>query len=277
MLLKINTNSSKSVKGMIEREESTSGLGVAQPIRLPLNSKRLTVGHLRRLMSALEVLTGASADEIRLMIDGKLSEAGRDVPNVQIIFPTSKPGCEFSLEDEEGKFFTVPAIEPEEHSNHISLDVQKPLGEELGEELERIRFENKTLQLQLSELEQKLEEEKTRFRELWRTNCRCLTEYDTMLSAKDSEIADLKRQLPGHLTLPDHSTTSLEASTGESATRSDELPRSRTRREKAPPVNPCTGEDLDIRLDNWLPSLGRARAWNDWTEEELILQLAGHL
>ena len=101
-----------------------------------------------------------------------------------------------------------------------------------------------------------------------------------MLSAKDGEIADLKRQLPGHSTPQDRSTPLPEASTvstGESATHADELPRSRTRRGKAPPVDPFTGEDLEVRLDDWLPSLGRAKLWNDWTEEELILQLAGHL
>ena len=109
-----------------------SGLGAVAPIRLPLNSKRLTVGHLRRLASALEVPTGASADEIRQMIDGKLSEAGLEVPNVQVILPTSEPGCEFSLEDEEGKFLTVPAIAPEGHSDHSSLDEQDPPGERAG-------------------------------------------------------------------------------------------------------------------------------------------------
>ena len=42
-------------------------------------------------------------------------------------------------------------------------------------------------------------------------------------------------------------------------------------------MDPFTGENLEIRIDEWLPSLERARAWNDWTEEELLLQLAGHL
>ena len=37
------------------------------------------------------------------------------------------------------------------------------------------------------------------------------------------------------------------------------------------------GEDLEVRLDKWLPSLGRASAWNGWQEDELLLQLAGHL
>ena len=38
-----------------------------------------------------------------------------------------------------------------------------------------------------------------------------------------------------------------------------------------------TGEDVEVRLDDWLPSLERAKLWNDWTEDELLLQLARHL
>ena len=38
-----------------------------------------------------------------------------------------------------------------------------------------------------------------------------------------------------------------------------------------------TGEDSEVTLHDWLPSLQRAAAWNGWTDGELILQLAGHL
>ncbi len=46
---------------------------------------------------------------------------------------------------------------------------------------------------------------------------------------------------------------------------------------KAPPVDPFTGENPEIRLEEWLPSLQRASTWNGWTEEELLLQLVGHV
>ena len=32
-----------------------------------------------------------------------------------------------------------------------------------------------------------------------------------------------------------------------------------------------------MRLDDWLPSLVRASTWNGWTEEELLIQLAGYM
>ena len=47
-----------------------------------------------------------------------------------------------------------------------------------------------------------------------------------------------------------------------------------TRRGKAPPVDTFSG---DTRFEDWLPALKRAAAWNSWSSEETLLQLAGHL
>ena len=49
------------------------------------------------------------------------------------------------------------------------------------------------------------------------------------------------------------------------------------RRGKAPPVDSFSGDDGDTCFDDWLPSLERAASWNAWTDEEKLLQLAGHL
>ena len=46
---------------------------------------------------------------------------------------------------------------------------------------------------------------------------------------------------------------------------------------KAPPFETFSGESKDVRLDDWLLSLKRASLWNGWTEEEELIQLAGHL
>jgi len=46
---------------------------------------------------------------------------------------------------------------------------------------------------------------------------------------------------------------------------------------KAPPVDSFTGKNADFRLEDWLPTLERASFWNCWTDEELLLQFAGHL
>ena len=46
---------------------------------------------------------------------------------------------------------------------------------------------------------------------------------------------------------------------------------------KAPPVDPFTAENKEMRFDDWIPTLERAAAWNNWSEEEKLMQLAGHL
>jgi len=49
------------------------------------------------------------------------------------------------------------------------------------------------------------------------------------------------------------------------------------RKGKAPPVDPFSGDHLLLRFENWLPGLQRATDWYVWTEEEHLLQFAGHL
>ena len=59
--------------------------------------------------------------------------------------------------------------------------------------------------------------------------------------------------------------------------REHPVPANVRRRGKAPPVEPFTGEKQDELLDDWLPTLKRAGVWNAWSNEELLMQLAGHL
>ena len=53
--------------------------------------------------------------------------------------------------------------------------------------------------------------------------------------------------------------------------------QSQCRRGKAPPIDEFTGEDSRITFDDWLPILERAATWNGWTQDELLMQLAGYL
>ena len=59
--------------------------------------------------------------------------------------------------------------------------------------------------------------------------------------------------------------------------REHPVPVNVRRRGKALPVEPFTGEKQDELLDDWLPTLERAGVWNAWSNEELLMQLAGHL
>ena len=176
--------------------DSESRLGLAAT-RLPLNSRWLTASHLRCLAAELEVPTGASTDEICQMIDGKLTEAGRDVMNVQVVLISAQPSCEFHLEDADGKFLTVPEAEPGDDDDHMPSEHPETEEGDTKEALEVLKGENQALLDRVSRLESQLEDEKVRFRELWRTNCQCLAEYDAMVTAKDKEIKELEQQLRG--------------------------------------------------------------------------------
>ena len=49
------------------------------------------------------------------------------------------------------------------------------------------------------------------------------------------------------------------------------------RRGRAPPVDSFSSENPEDRFEDWLPTLERAVLWNGWSDEETLLQLAGHL
>ena len=63
---------------------------------IPLNSRRLSAAHLKRLARALEVPTTATGDEVRQMIEGRLIAQGREPRNVQVV-PGTKPSDAFTL------------------------------------------------------------------------------------------------------------------------------------------------------------------------------------
>ena len=160
-----------------------------------------------------------------------------------------------------------------EHGEEGEQDVDT-----LRRELEALAEENQALKVEVSALEpNKLHDEKARFCESWRTNFQCLAEYDEVIAARDAEIEELKCQLHSLSVRSEphppvtHETQLVE----ESHTSGEPVPRAR--QGNAPPVDPFTREDSEVQIDEWLQSLERACVWNDWTEEELLMQLASHL
>ena len=113
--------------------------------------------------------TTAAGDKIRQMVEGKLAEAGREPRNVQVLLDSSTPRAAFTLQDEEEEFLTV---EEEIEEEPPELPTSEPQHE--GGELETLQAELEAVQGENAELRQQLEQQKTRFRELWRTNCQCL-------------------------------------------------------------------------------------------------------
>ena len=249
---------------------------------VPLNSKRLTAAYLRRLAGALEIPTSASSEELRQLIAGKLEEMEREPMNVQVGLRKTDRGVHLTLRDVDGIILEVDPSPPEagterEHATSEEEEEESnPPTEEgvdsLREALRQAKEESEAYQSKVNQLQEELVKEKARVKEFWRMNCVQLAEFDATLEEKDEEIAQLRRQLDG---LPppcvDHVPEDAEM----------ELERvavvARPRRGRAPPVDPFTGENPEVRLEDWLPSLQRAAKWNEWSGEEEMIQLAGHL
>ncbi len=122
----------QSNEGEIGSGEETGRIRPTRLLRVPLNSKRLTAGHLRRLAEALQLPTTTSADELCQMIDGKLIEEGKDPHNVQVVLEGVEPKSEFSLEDADGRFLDV-SVETEEDLSGGYHEPSDGEGEEEGE------------------------------------------------------------------------------------------------------------------------------------------------
>ncbi len=144
------------------------------------------------------------------------------------------------------------------------------------------------------------EAERAKWKQAWKLSCEQVADQDRLLVTKEEEIARLQEQLAaaavaphagagGRLTEPaarepPRSTASPLPPVGAPirATRTvtpASTPASRViaespvgtagagpppRRGKAPPVELFGGENAEIRLEDWLPSLQRAAQWNEW-------------
>ena len=269
---------------------------------LPLNSKRLTVAHVQQLARTLALPTTASSDDIRQMTDGKLTEMGREPPIVQVIVQREVEGgrAYLYLQDASGVFLeSEPDPEPSAHRTEKEVET----GEEEADEVETLKQaldkaikQNAALDREVSSLRKGLQKQKDRVKELWKLNCEQLADHDSIIPAKDVEISSLRARVeeltmhehaPGRessattgvrLIDPDH--TSPHRGPRDRMSPDPRLPGPRPPiacRGKAPTIDFFTGENQEICIDDWLPALERASTWNGWTEEEWLMQLAGHL
>ena len=222
---------------------------------------------------------------------GKLIEMAKEPHNVQIELDL-REGEEFILlRDVDGVFLEVePQVEEPSKSasgSESGGDESETVAEP-AEEVETLRTalaeaqsQNEALISESRCLQQDLQKEKERVKEMWKMNCVQLAGFDEALSSKEAEIEALKERVsqleamvdPG-AALPMTSSSPATTTWGGVAARTHETHR---RRGKAPPVSEFTGADPEYILDDWLPSLEHASQWKAWTEEERLMQFAGHL
>ena len=254
----------------------------------PLNSRRVTHATLRAIAEALELPGKGKKPELLTVIEGKLSET-REVRNIQVIVQEREIGAtKLFLLDDEGVFLETESGAGRESGRPARIE---------GAEHEKLRREVEDLTRKLRETEQQVErsttradgataeveslrsqlkKEKERAKKLWALNCRRATEQENLLVEKDLEIEGLTARLEGHVNSEHDS-----SSESESDHPQIDLPRSSActlpRKGRAPPIDQYTGENPEVRFDDWLPSLDRAASWNSWSESERLIQLAGHL
>ena len=95
-----------------EREGSHVGSGIPEGRVLPLNARRLVAEYVKAIATSLGLSTRASTDEVRQMVEGKLSESPR---NVQVVIQEPEAGTESTnlvhlfLVDEAGAFKEIEA------------------------------------------------------------------------------------------------------------------------------------------------------------------------
>ena len=211
--------------------------------------------------------TWGSVGDLRLIIEGKITEFGLDPRNIQVVLSKDKDHRTLRLSDHRGVFFTVnPESEGErsgsveelrDHESESSepteaneLEVIRNERDELQATVHTLTQEEADLQEQLQALQQALEASRTRVKDIWKISCEQVEEFEEASTAKDREIAELKLRLEAQSVVRDHSPApSLVDSEVEVPTATQQR-----RRDKAPPIEMFSGENLGIRLDDWLPS-----------------------
>ena len=281
---------------------------------LPLNSKRLNLNKWQTIAVLLELSTDATLAETRLIVDGKLTELGYEPVGVQVVLSDSEESVLY-LVDEGGIIkkidMTAHVTNTDARESGTSersalrdtselerlcqlvseheLVIENLQGElqtatETISELQIASANAERLTGEVASLKASVQAEKLKAKRFWRLHCEQMLREEDLLQAKETEIAELREQLNIQETSPRSTSNArtLETSPTRSATIGHECettihPTPSVRRGKAPPVKAFTGDEATVHWDDWLPTLERAATWNNWSEQEKLIQLAGHL
>ena len=250
---------------------------------LPLNSRILTTIQLKNIAETLGLPTTGSTDEVRQLIEGKLQdEHDVTVHNVQVVVSEDTVvSVALSLVDESGVFLRVKPFHRNVKETSESDDLSQQLADagaqlelELSQAQELLAKEKvRTTQLmeelhsattapdEVSGLKSKLKAAEEKAKRVWRLNCTQSREQEELLASKDDRIATLEAEIRKLKTVcRERPSSSSEESSSESEESLPSLPKKGSapklvRRGKAPPVEPFTGENPAVKLDDWLPIL----------------------
>ena len=277
-----------------------------------MNSRRLKTRQLRRIAAALGVTAeSASAEDTRTIIEGKLRERDKNPTEVQVIVQDSDDdGGTLFLINDEGVILTVEAVIDSHviddevassrsalRSGHVSRHSStepnelEAIVEELRLVLQSEKQESAALLVELTSVREALTREKEKVKRMWRQKCEQLLAHEDQQEAKDAEIRALKAELARlqvprervseRLATPVHGSAILSNTSAMTTPRGlggEMGGRSHTSRVgKAPPIDTFTGVNCDVLWVDWVPTFERAAHWNNWSEDEKLLQLAGYL
>ena len=187
---------------------------------IPLNARRLTKTMLRQIGKALGVPSSSSATcaELKLMVEGKLTELGYDPLNVQVILSDEINGAMFLVNDE-GIIKCVKNVAT--NVSDVSLDDIRSALHVATEELDQLctLLESKedtirVLEAELVEAQETIEqlkatshtEEVERLRadlgkevlkskRFWKLRCDQMLKHEEEMTAIDTEVVLLKARL----------------------------------------------------------------------------------
>ena len=209
---------------------------------------------------------------------------------MQIELDAREEDSEFILlRDMDGVFLEIEPPSKEPMEEPLSGEEEAPELETLRAALAEARERNETLVNESKSMQEAINKEKERVREMWKMNCAQVAAFDEALCSKEAEISALRERisrLEGPGIIPPVVSPSPTAAGGGSVVAPTAAVsgsvvalthEAHRRRGKAPPVSEFTGEDPEYILDDWLPSLERASEWNAWTADEKLIQFAGHL
>ena len=108
-------------------EQDKSGTeGVPKGPVYSLNSKRLTTLHLQWIADSLGLPTKGSAAVTRQLIEGKLMEMGKELPNVQVVVQGTDENSVLFLINEDGIICTIkPACDCVVHMSSQPVDAAR--------------------------------------------------------------------------------------------------------------------------------------------------------